>query len=228
MLRLRLMAWNIHGFRPGVGRIADVVRAVEPDVLIVNEAGYVGFRLWRLARRLGMARASGQRGFGRVPNAVLLRPPWRVVETRMVRLPRHRRTVRRGMVMAEAGRGGRRLMIVAVHLGLSPDERREHARIITDLLAGLRHPVVVGGDLNEGPEGPAASWIGARYWDVSSAAGEGQGLTFPSVEPRARIDYLFVSSGVRVEQAWVADEARDASDHLPVVADALLPEPGSP
>jgi len=105
-----------------------------------------------------------------------------------------------------------------VHLGLSGEERTEHARELTDLLAG-REPVVLGGDLNEGPEEPAARWIAGRYWDAARESGR----TFPSWEPRARIDYLFVSEGVAVERAWVGGErfAR-LSDHLPVLADLEL------
>jgi endonuclease/exonuclease/phosphatase family metal-dependent hydrolase len=102
-----------------------------------------------------------------------------------------------------------------VHLGLSGEERTEHARELTDLLAG-REPVVLGGDLNEGPEEPAARWMAARFWDAARDAGR----TFPAWEPRARIDYLFVSEGVRVERAWVGgDRFARLSDHLPVLAD---------
>src|ERR671918_533344 len=106
----------------------------------------------------------------------------------------------------------------APDLGLSGKERAEHARELTDLLAG-REPVILGGDLNEAANEPAAMWIGDRYWDAASAAGR----TFPSWEPRARIDYLFVSDGISVARAWVGG-ARFAglSDHLPVLADVEL------
>ncbi|MGZ8626157.1 MAG: endonuclease/exonuclease/phosphatase family protein, partial [Actinomycetota bacterium] len=58
--------------------------------------------------------------------------------------------------------------------------------------------------------------------------GDVAGETFPAAEPTARIDYLFVSEGVRVERAMVPPipEVRVASDHRPVVAEVSLPDPG--
>jgi endonuclease/exonuclease/phosphatase family metal-dependent hydrolase len=53
------------------------------------------------------------------------------------------------------------------------------------------------------------------------------GETFPAEEPTARIDYLFVSEGVRVERAIVPPipEVRTASDHRPLVAELTLADP---
>jgi endonuclease/exonuclease/phosphatase family metal-dependent hydrolase len=213
------MAWNVHGFRAGWRRVAEVAEAEAPDVLLLNEAGYVGWRVRRLARRLGMELVAGARLRGhRVPNAVLARSPWRIVSTRRTRLPRTTRTIPRGMVVAEVGRAGRRLTVVAVHLGLVDAERGEHVRVLTDSLAASPHPVVIGGDLNEGPEGPAARWLAERYWDAFATAGEGDGFTFPASDPRARIDFVFVSEGVVVRSAGLSPASSRASDHLAVVA----------
>ena len=216
MPRVRVAAYNVHMFRAGPSRVAAALADPGPDVLILNETGYLGWNLRRLARRMGMRSASGLQGFRRIPNAVFVRPPWRIVASRTLRFPRLHRTVRRGAVVAEIRRAGAELTVVAVHLGLAPDERRRHTELLTDEIAGAS-PAVIGGDLNEDPSGPAASWIRDRYWDVF---GDTDGPhTFPSHEPRARIDYLFVSDGVQVDRAWVLSDAREASDHLPVFAD---------
>jgi endonuclease/exonuclease/phosphatase family metal-dependent hydrolase len=218
-MRLRVMVWNVHGFRAGVAAIGDAVASAEPDVLILNETRYLGFRLRRFSRRLGLSSAAGTGLWRPIPNAILVRPPWRIVRHEKVVLPRSRRTIRRGVVTATIGRAGTRLEVTAVHLGLSGGERLEHARLLTDTLAGAR-PLILGGDLNEGPDGPAASWIGGRYFDVCAT---GCGSTFPSAAPRARIDYLFVSDGVRVERAEVGgSDHASLSDHLPVLADLIV------
>ncbi|MEX2458455.1 MAG: endonuclease/exonuclease/phosphatase family protein, partial [Actinomycetota bacterium] len=134
------------------------------------------------------------------------------------------RLIPRGAVLAHLGRSGVRLWAACVHLGLSDRERAGHARELTDLLAGLGGPVVLGGDLNEFPEGTAASWLSGRLWDAFVQAGEGDGLSYPASEPRARIDYLLLGDGLRAERAWVEDrpEVRAASDHLPIFADVAL------
>jgi endonuclease/exonuclease/phosphatase family metal-dependent hydrolase len=222
MPRLRVATYNVHGFRAGTRQIAEAMAAESPDVLLLNETRYLGVRLRRFAKRMGMRVASGTGLFRRtrIPNAVLTRPPWRVVRHEVVALPHQGRTVRRGAVVAVVGRAGLRLVAAAVHLGLSETERAEHARILTDLLAGRREAVILGGDLNEEEDGRAASWVAGRYWDAFAAAGDGSPHTFPGADPRARIDYLFVSDGVTVSRAWVGKEPFGTlSDHLPVFAD---------
>lgn len=211
------MTWNVHGFRAGVKAAAEAVRGEEPDVVLLNETGYLGFRLRRFARRLDMEGSTGATLRWRIPNAVLARRPWRVVRGQVAVLPRTGRTVRRGAVMAQMGRSGIRLWVVAVHLGLSGQERAAHAKVLTDMLAG-RDPAVMGGDLNEDETGSAARWIASRYWDVAADAAEA--ATFPSREPRARIDYLFVSEGIQLERAWTGGgRFEELSDHRPVLAD---------
>lgn len=223
-MRLRAAAYNVHGFRAGTRRVAAALEEERPDVLFLNETGYLGWALARFARRTGMSVASGLHGLRRIPNAVLVRPPWRVVDVEVLRFPRPHRTVRRGTVVATLGRAGTRLTAASVHLGLSAEERRRDARILTDALAG-REPAILGGDLNEERDGEAATWIAERYWDAFGRAGEGDGLTFPASGPRARIDFLFVSGGLRLVRAWVGTGARTGSDHLPVVAEIELEEP---
>jgi endonuclease/exonuclease/phosphatase family metal-dependent hydrolase len=169
-----------------------------------------------------MAAASGLWRVRPVRNAVLVRRPWRLVGKHVERLPRHAGGVQRGLVLVLARRSGLRVTFGSVHLGLSRRERERHARELTDLLAGVPHPLVVGGDLNEEPEGVVARWIGERFWDAFQRAGEGPGSTFPAGEPRARIDYLFASEGVQVERAWVGQGAGPGSDHLPVFADLAV------
>lgn len=217
MATLRVAAYNVHGFRGGTAAIAEALGEQPPDVLLLNEVGILGFRLRRFRRRMGMDRASGLGRIRPVRNAVLVRRPWRVVGKHVERFPRQG-GVQRGVVFALARRAGLRVTLASVHLGLSGREREDHARHLTDLLAGVPHPLVLGGDLNEGPDGAAASWIGERYWDAFGRTAEGKGHTFPAGRPRARIDYVFVSDGITVERAWVGSGGTAASDHLPVFA----------
>ncbi|HVM10951.1 MAG TPA: endonuclease/exonuclease/phosphatase family protein, partial [Actinomycetota bacterium] len=191
---MRVMVWNVHGFRAGVRAVAAVVQEAQPDVLLLNEARF-RWRLRRLARRLGMRAHHGMHGRRRVPNAILVRPPWRIVEGWSAPLSPTRRMKRRGLVAANVRHGGERLTVACVHLGVSDPERVRHAREVTDMLAGAPPPLVLGGDLNEGPDRPAARWIAERYFDTFAGNG---GDTFPATEPRARIDYVFVTEDLEV------------------------------
>src|SRR5205823_10748619 len=134
------------------------------------------------------------------------------------------RSIRRGLVAAHLRSAAGRVTAASAHLGLSARERARHAREATDLLAGIDGPILLGCDLNEGPEGTAARWMADRLFDVW--AGREGGETFPAGDPTARIDYLFVSEGVGAVGAWVASGpgATRASDHRPVLADVDLGE----
>lgn len=220
-----MLAWNLRGLREGPAAAAVAVAEESPDVALLSEVGWTGWRLRRFERLTGMRGVSGLRRLRRgITNAVLARSPWRVVEHATISFERRGGAIPRGMVAAVLGRSGYRLTGASVHLGLSDHERVRHARELTDLLPTLRHPVVLGGDLNEPPDGEAATWIAGRLWDAFAEAGEGPGETYPSAGPTARIDYVLVSEGVRVERAWLKRDAavEVASDHLPVFADLAL------
>jgi len=244
-VQLRVATYNLKGFRLGRERLAEAARTLEADVLLLQETGPRG-HLRRFAGELEMQMAADPVSplRRRVKNAVLARPPWRVVSHELHRLRGTERFYPRGALIAQIGRAGRRLGAVSAHLGLVPVERAGHAQELTDLCAALETPLVVGIDLNETPESGSAEWIASRYWDAwAQGVGEGRagprgaesgappspdGATFPSVEATSRIDYLFVSEGLRVDRVQVATWAGAASDHLPVVADLTLEEEPAP
>ena len=220
---MRVGVHNVHGLRAGVDRVAPALASLDADILLLQECGSAR-RLRRLADALGMGAASSHRPFGRVRNAVLFGPSWRLVGTEPFGLSRVARSTPRGALAASLRRTGLVVVAVAAHLGLSPAERVRHARELTDAYAGSHAPLLLGADLNEGPDGPAFRWIAERLFDAFAVAGEGPGDTFPADAPRARIDALFVSDRVRVIGARVgsAPGLSGASDHLPVVVDLEL------
>jgi endonuclease/exonuclease/phosphatase family metal-dependent hydrolase len=226
-VQLRVVAYNVRGFRDGAERVATVVSHFDPDVLLLNETGG-RLALRRFARSLGMQAAGDPWSplRRRVKDAVLVRPPWRIASSVQRRFPTASRMYPRGVLVAEVRRGGARIYAAAVHLSLHPGERLRHAGRLVEIVRTLRAPTVIGGDLNEKPDGRAASLLGERFGDAWLLGGDSGGETFPADEPTARIDYLFVTGGMRVERAVVPGgrDAREASDHRPVVAVLTLPE----
>jgi endonuclease/exonuclease/phosphatase family metal-dependent hydrolase len=225
-VRLRVATYNVRGFRDGVGDVVDVVDRSAPDLLLVQESG-PRRTLRSFAAAVGMEPAADPWSpfHRRVKNAVFARPPWRVIQARLHRFAGSARFYPRGALVVQAGRAGRRLWVVSLHLGLAPAERNAHVRELTDVCAGLAGaPIVLGGDLNATPDQRAPGWLADRYWDAWVAAGEGEGATFPAREPTARIDYVFASAGLSVESASVG-KAPDASDHLPVIVDLAIEDP---
>lgn len=230
MSRLRVLVYNLHQLRAGVGPVAHVIGRLEPDVALLAETG-PRWRLRRLGRVLGMqvARDPWSPARRRVRNAVLARPPWQVLDHRLHRFADVRRRWNpRGALVAEvSGPDGARLSVCAIHLGPHPLERRHAVRELLALELGSL--VIIGGDLNELPDGRAVAELSRRLVDAWAVAGDGSGQTFPSRAPTARIDYLFVSPEIRVERALVPallPEARRASDHLPLLAELSLERAG--
>ena len=230
-MRLRVIVYNVRGFRDGLDRVAKVAGHFEPDLLLLNESGG-RLRLRRFARATGMLVAADPWSpfRRRVKNAVLVRQPWRIVSRRLHRFGDvRRRLYPRGALITQIGHAGFRFSAVAVHLGLHPLERLHAVEEVSDLSRGLPSPILIGGDFNETPDGRAVSFLAERFWDAWLLGGDVSGETFPATEPTARIDYLFVSEGVRVERIIVppGPDARPASDHLPVVAQLTLPDAGT-
>ncbi|HJP64799.1 MAG TPA: endonuclease/exonuclease/phosphatase family protein [Actinomycetota bacterium] len=223
-MRLRLASYNVRSFRGGVDLAVQALGS-HPDLILVQECGSRR-AVRRFGRALGMAVVSSHRPFRRIRNAVIVPPEWRVQGVEDRAFAREGAAVARGFLAVHLRVGPARLTAVSAHFGLSARERAAHARELTDWMAGLEGPVVLGADLNEGPEGSAVRWIAQRLFDGHVVAGLGSGATFPAAEPTARIDYVFVNGDVRVLSCQVVEStaAAAASDHRPVVAELELAE----
>jgi endonuclease/exonuclease/phosphatase family metal-dependent hydrolase len=222
---VRVVVYNVRGFRSGTERVAEVVRRFRPELMLLQETGG-RLALRRFARTMGMGVAGDPWSplARRVKDAVLVASPWRIVDHHQHRFSTVDRLYPRGVLLALIEAADRRVWAVSTHLGLRPAERLRHAEELVGLIEGLDGPILVGGDLNEHPDGSAVRALGERLWDVWLLGGDVAGETFPAAEPTARIDYLFVSEGVRVERAIVppTPQARTASDHRPLVVEIAL------
>jgi endonuclease/exonuclease/phosphatase family metal-dependent hydrolase len=227
--RVRILVYNVRGFRDGADAVGAVVRRLEPDLVLLNETGGRR-RLRRFARSVGMEVAGDPWSplRRRVKDAILVRPPWRILEPGQHRFAGSARWYPRGVLLARVVGPDATISVAVTHLGLRASERRRHAAELLRLLDSMPEPVVVGGDLNELPDRGAPASLAERYRDAWVIAGQGDGPTFPADVPTARIDYLFVSGGVRVERVAVPGEpdVRTASDHRPLLADLAVPMAG--
>ena len=227
-MRLRVIVYNVRGFKDGLGRLVRLVGHFEADVLLLNETGG-RWRLRRFAKALGMDIAADPWSpfRRRVKDAVLVRRPWSIVEHHQHRFEGGPWLYPRGALITTLERGEARLCAISTHLGLHPRERLAHVRGLVALVYHVGAPIVAGGDLNEKPDGRAVGFLSERFRDAWLLGGDADGETFPADEPTARIDFLFVSDSIVVERALVppGPDAREASDHRPVVAELTLPGP---
>lgn len=222
--QVRVVTYNVRGFRDGREHVATVVRGLVPDVLLLQETGSRR-DLRRFANDVDMraARDPWSPFRRRVKNAVLLRDPWRFASIELVRFPKARRWYPRGALVARAAAGADTIRAVSTHFGLGGAERVAQAgSLLESAAASDGAAAIVGGDLNATSDTRAVRLIAEALRDAWLDAGRGEGPTFPASAPTARIDYLFVGDGVRITHARVATEASNASDHLPVTVDLIL------
>jgi endonuclease/exonuclease/phosphatase family metal-dependent hydrolase len=218
---VKVLTYNVLSLRMGSSRVAEVVRAIDPDVVCVQEAP----RFWRwrehcarFALDAGLRIVTGGRPAGAV--MLLARPSLPVVSRRSMRLPWHPPLHRRGVAIGVFRVDGADVVVASTHLSLDPHERRQQAGHVLALLRSYDVPAILGGDINEDPGHEAFDTIAAALPDAYATAPLGDGLTSTAKDPKRRIDALFVDRRLTVTGCGVPDVPgiEDASDHKPLLA----------
>ncbi len=244
-MRLSIMTYNVHSCigsdgRASPERIAEIIALYQADIICLQELDSNLLRTGRadqaseIADRLNMdfhfhpsLRVEEKGEYG---NAVLTRFPSSVVRAAgLPMFPGRRVQEQRGALWAAVTVNGRKLNVLNTHLGLSARERTAQAE---DLLGpgwlgdpACKAPVVLCGDLNTVPLFGVYRRFAAALRDASQAVGWGRGRTYPSKLPFMRLDHVFSSEDIAVEQVTVpwTRLTRIASDHLPLIARLRLP-----
>ena len=218
---LRVLSYNVHGLKDDRAALTGLVRELAPDVVIVQEAPR-RFR-WRhkcaaLADDFGMVVAAG--GMPSLGNLLLVNLRVRVLEEWCMRYPLTPGRHLRGAAFFRGSVRGATFTVSGSHLATDPVERPGQAAAWKAALSKVEGPLIAAADLNEGPGGGAWRTVADGFADSPSDV-----LTYPATLPRVRLDAIFHSPDVRVAGYRVidTDQARAASDHLPVCADLLLP-----
>ncbi|MDD2373310.1 MAG: endonuclease/exonuclease/phosphatase family protein [Syntrophomonadaceae bacterium] len=109
-----------------------------------------------------------------------------------------------------------------LHLGLKAAERYRHLQdIILPRVCAVSSPVLLGGDFNARPESSEIGLVKNCLQD-SFRANSGECIhTFPSDQPCARIDYIFLSNRWELNDYKVIPDTQ-ASDHLPLVCEVTI------
>ena len=239
---IRVMSFNIHH---GVGtdgvldlqRIADMIKSQGADIVGLQEvdrhwserSNFVDQTAW-LARELNMHVVYGanldndplepgqpRRQYG---TAILSAVP--ILDWDNTYLSRYEGHEQRGLLRARVVVRGVPVQVYNTHLQHNDAaERLDQCEAIKALIGTPDESVVLVGDLNAVPTAPEITTLLDGLIDAWEQAGIGDGYTIPSENPNRRIDYVLTSDDVVARTAAVVTS--DASDHLPVYADLLLP-----
>ncbi len=237
----RILTYNVHRCvgadrRLDVGRVAEVIARLKPDIVALQELDVGRARTGgvdqahQIARRLKMAfhfhpaLRVEEELYG---DAILTIYPERLIQTGP--LPGHPAIPRlepRGAVWLSAEIEGKPLQVINTHLGLVPKEQQLQAAWL-DGPSWLDHPMRKGPTILLGDFNATSSSVVYRTLCAKLAAArrlaptKSATSTFPSTLPVLRIDHIFVSPEIKVEDVFVPFDqlTRTASDHLPLVMD---------
>ncbi|MEU5435782.1 endonuclease/exonuclease/phosphatase family protein [Streptomyces sp. NPDC020719] len=227
---LRVLSYNIRSMRDDNAALTRVIRACDPDLVLIQEAPRF-FRWRKAAARLAAASELVVLSGGATAAGPLLLCSLRatVERTEDVLLPLTPGLHRRGFATAVVRVGGARLGVLSCHLSLQADEREAQAQMLLDRLAalGVEH-AVAGGDLNDRPDGRAFRRLSAALQDCWSVRPWGTEYTSTPADPHQRIDAIFATPGIEVLGCGVPTglpdaDLRAATDHLPVLAALRVP-----
>jgi endonuclease/exonuclease/phosphatase family metal-dependent hydrolase len=210
--------------------IADAIELQRADIAGLQEVD----RSWSRSDSLDQARELGLRlgmsyrfdpvydcsardfdgdGFCRYGTALLSRFSLRAASARDYSLPRVGEEEPRGLAEVGVNVRGRRLIIFNTHLSEVPAARPAQVQEILRVVTATRGPYILMGDFNYRPNAPEIGWLRRRLTDAARL----KRVRRPTVG-NTRIDYVFVSKGITVLDAYVPRvSARHVSDHRPLI-----------
>jgi len=241
---LRLMTYNVHGCsgmdgRVSPRRVARVIASHAPDVVALQEVD-LGRRRSRtedqaalIGQQIGMHAVfcpTITRGDEHYGHAFFSRWPVEIVKRALLpHDPKSWWQEPRSALWVKVQVEGLPVNIITSHLGLGRYERVLQMKMLLgpEWIGKIpeNEAVLLCGDFNLTPGSRPYGLAAARLRDVQAARqGHRPLLTFSSMRPFARLDHIFISKSVEVQQVLVprSELTRVASDHLPLIADLSL------
>jgi len=237
-IEFRIATYNVHRCR-GLDRrvlprrIAEVLRALEPDVIALQEVLGAGPKGHGHDQELGAAL-----GMGWVMGTTRLVRGRLYGNVIMSRFPINQHTQFDLTWKKRKARGCQRvdvlirehtLHIYNVHLGVGLRERQYQAKQLGTFIGqdSIQGPKIVLGDFNEWGRGFATIELTKVLKSLDLRAFLKRRRTYPGVFPVLHLDHIFYDGRVEVLNVQVPRTRKSliASDHLPLVADLRVQVP---
>lgn len=112
------------------------------------------------------------------------------------------------------------ITVLVTHFGLAKSEQRNAVETVLKTLGENPKKTILMGDLNITSDNEFLKPIKEILNDTAEGYDENKLLSWPSINPELKIDYIFVSEDIKVESTYVADEV--GSDHKMIIAELVL------
>lgn len=223
---VRVVSFNTHRSFGGIATVAQEIRALDPDIVLLQEIdrfhGRTGGvdQVAYFAQALGMEGAFSPnvvQGRGQYGTAILSR--FDILDSGRFPLPNGAGGEQRGLQWASVEIGGQEVRVYNTHLQNKIVGLREaQARHVAGILAGEEQPAILGGDMNATANTPTLGPLLAHLADAWPLAGSGPEGTGPN---GSRIDFVMASPTLEPRAAQTLRSA--VSDHARVFVDYVVP-----
>jgi endonuclease/exonuclease/phosphatase family metal-dependent hydrolase len=223
---VRVVSFNTHRSFGGIATVAQEIRALDPDIVLLQEIDRFHGRTGGIdqvayfAEALGMEGAFSPnvvQGNGQYGTAILSR--FEIVDSGRFPLPNSAGGEPRGLQWAGLEVGGQEVRVYNTHLQNKLVGLREaQARHVAGILAGEEQPTILGGDMNATANTPTLGPLLAQLVDAWPVAGSGPEGTGPN---GSRIDFVMASPILEPRSAQAMRSS--VSDHARVVVDYVVP-----
>lgn len=232
-MELKVMTFNTQHCRNFIttridyGVMAEAIKTCNPDVVALNEMRDQGVAEGYDAQMDILAKMTDMKGYfaeairfeGENPYGNGLLSKFPILSAAVIPIPAPKVRTYDGyyedrcLLKATLDIRGERLTVLVIHVGLNPDEAE---RAIDAILENLpSEKCILMGDFNMKPDNPLLVPILDRMQDASKQI-LGEAFTFPSDKPDRKIDYIFVTSDIKISSASIPKIV--ASDHCPHTA----------
>lgn len=245
-ISIKVMSYNIHHAEGTDGvldlkRIGDLIKQSDSDIIGLQEvdnhfskrSNFEDQAKW-LANYLGMVYEYGaniddeplhegehRRQYG---TAVLSKYPILSHQNHLLtNIPYPENpSEQRGLLEAVVDVKGNHIRFYNTHLDhMREEQRASQIREILDIAKQKEGTSIFVGDLNAEPESPEVLKMTEQYKDVFAELDQNKDYTFPSSNPNRRIDYVFTSKDVKIQNGEIIRNTF-ASDHLPITSALIL------
>ena len=231
-MKIKVMTFNIQstkdyvngGFKPLL--MAETIKKIGAEIIGLNEvrgegedefftnqvktiANYLGFKYYYFGKAIDI------KGRGPYGNALISKYPITEVETLIVPDPLIKDEdayyETRCIIDSYIKINEELINVLVTHVGLAKKEEENAIELINSLLDKKSGKLILMGDFNMTKDNPLIINLSERLFDTTKIMGDNP-LTFPSINPNRKIDYIFTKD-INVLESKVEEIV--ASDHFP-------------
>ncbi|MCG8378102.1 MAG: endonuclease/exonuclease/phosphatase family protein [Proteobacteria bacterium] len=241
-MQFRVITYNIHKGIGGVDRryrlerIINTLERYQGDIVVMQEVDndVPRSRHHRQVNEIGDSLGLRHRAYqqnvklkqGHYGNAILSRFPLSRIENIDLTIPLKKRRRALAARCQLKDKHWHSMLIITCHLGLAGFERLIQLQKLHDsaVVKRVHHdtPIIIAGDYND-----VWGTLGKRAMLPHGFLPVGQKInTFPAIMPVRQLDHIYYRGKLECVHSYAghSDLARQASDHLPLIADFELPE----